>query len=120
MNDIEVQLVGGFLPTNVPSSSPDLSISFFIGKIYLVLDVAQLKCYTSTQCKWFIHRRILKEKKSLDQKAILPTDKSLFDILSTKMKSVGSWVAQSMREDASWWAWRWAEINLPQEAELLL
>lgn len=30
-----------------------------------------------------------KRKKSLDQKAILPTDKSLFDILSTKMKSVG-------------------------------
>lgn len=51
LSDIEVHLVEAFLPTNVPSSSPDLSITFFIGKIYLVLDVAQLKCYTSTQCK---------------------------------------------------------------------
>lgn len=37
LSDIEAQLVGAFLPKNVPGSSPDLSINLFIGKIYLVL-----------------------------------------------------------------------------------
>lgn len=32
------------------------------------LFVTQLKCYISTQCKWFIHRRILREKNHLTRK----------------------------------------------------